>query len=114
MDSYLSKPNSDARAGSTPQHPPFSAEASRFQRVKVYPNPSAGTVTFEYNLPSVPNEKVTITVLNMLGEKVMEQEANGNTGKILWQPGALASGMYIYQVTGSRGIAGKGKLVLTR
>ncbi len=103
-----------ARAGSTPQHPPFSAEASRFQRVKVYPNPSAGTVTFEYNLPSVPNEKVTITVLNMLGEKVMEQEANGNTGKILWQPGALASGMYIYQVTGSRGIAGKGKLVLTR
>jgi hypothetical protein len=85
-------------------------------RLRAYPNPSSGIVTFEYTLPKSlkPNEDVRIVVLNVVGEKVMERRVAGNTGKLQWDSQSLPSGVYIYQASNDGGVFGKGKLVLVK
>lgn len=84
--------------------------------IKVYPNPSTGAVTFEYAMPAVGAGKdgITITILNVLGEQVMELQGAGSMGKVQWDAGPLPSGVYMYLARNEQGIVGKGKVVLVR
>lgn len=63
----------------------------------IYPNPSSGEFTLELDLKT--NDKVTIEVYNLLGEKVLEQKVNGMTGKNKYQIDLTKTTDGIYFVT---------------
>lgn len=86
-------------------------------RLKAYPNPASGAVTFSFARPDdVPETgTVTITVSNLLGEKIAELPCVGTSGQVNWQPASsVASGVYIYQASDNKGVFGKGKIVLVK
>jgi len=85
-----------------------SADGSQFA---AYPNPTTGVVTFSYN---VPNGGVTITITNVIGEKVSELSSSNNSGNLYWNPNQLPTGLYLYQAQNKNGNISKGKLILAR
>jgi hypothetical protein len=76
-----------------------------------YPNPTTGMVTFSYN---VPNDGITITITNVVGEKVSELSSGNNSGNLYWNPNQLPTGLYLYQAQNKNGNISKGKLILAR
>lgn len=83
------------------------------QRFFAYPNPSSGIVTFSYDVPDAGSD-VTITIKNIVGETVKQMNTGNNKGTVQWNPGNLASGIYIYSAMGKKGIISNGKLVLIK
>lgn len=81
-------------------------------RFSVYPNPASGIVTFEYNVPD-PGEDITITISNILGEKVQVIYTGNSAGRVYWDPRKAASGVYLYQASDANGIISKGKILIT-
>lgn len=79
----------------------------------VYPNPTSGVVTFIYSLPDRDND-IRIIITNVLGEKVAMLQTGSNTGKLLWDPSVVPSGIYVYQALDGKGLINKGKLVIVR
>jgi hypothetical protein len=77
----------------------------------VYPNPTTGMVTFFYN---VPNGGITITITNVVGEKISELQSTNNSGNLYWNPGQNQPGVYLYQAQNNNGNISKGKLILAR
>jgi hypothetical protein len=61
------------------------------------PNPSKDVTVFTYQLPD-DLEKATIEVRNIQGQIVKVIQVNENTGKILWNVGELANGVYLYSL----------------
>ena len=65
-----------------------------------YPNPFHSNTTISYNL--VKSGFVSVTVYNMLGEKisVLEENQHKSTGsyEVKWTPGNLEGGMYFYKL----------------
>lgn len=91
-------------------------EGSSYQ-LSAYPNPASGTVIFSFVRPdNIPETgAVTITVSNLLGEKIVELPCVGTSGQVNWQPASsVASGVYIYQASDNKGVFGKGKIVLVK
>ncbi len=72
-------------------------ESNKTPSFKLYPNPSSGEFTLELDLKT--NDKVTIEVYNLLGEKVLEQKVNGMTGKNKYQIDLTKTTDGIYFVT---------------
>lgn len=86
-------------------------------QVRAYPNPASGEVSFAYHRPDAfsNSETVTITISNISGATVAELKGPGDSGEVKWQPSSgIASGVYIYQVSDTKGVFGKGKLVLIK
>jgi hypothetical protein len=71
-----------------------------------YPNPFNPSTTIEFGLPEQSN--VSLTVLNILGQKVLELRTNYAAGKHSYNFDAstLSSGVYIYSVKAT-GVSGK-------
>lgn len=98
------------------KHPDsYNTDADKKDKLKAYPNPSDGMVTFQYQPSGMGTDEITITVLNVLGEKVMQQNIEATTTRLQWNAAKLPSGIYLYTGTNSKGaIIGKGKIVLNR
>jgi len=77
---------------------------------KVYPNPTSGLVTFSYNAPD--GGDITITVTDLLGEKIMEQQPGNTSGSITWNAANVAGGVYLYRASNAKGVIGMGKVVV--
>ena len=65
-----------------------------------YPNPSAGTVAFQLSLPE--DDRVTITVYNILGQRlaILKNRESMRAGihTVVWDAPRLASGMYFVRM----------------
>ena len=82
----------------------FDYVPSDYERITaVYPNPTSGVVSFEYEL--VAPHPVTIAVYNIIGQKVLDIEAGprdaGNHG-VRFDTRGLSSGVYFIRYMGIR------------
>lgn len=105
------------RSGNKPagNNPPSIKQRTGNSQLIVYPNPSSGLVTFEYNVPRTsPYEGIRIIVTDILGKKVMETNTEENSGLVYWDPKGLSSGVYLYKAINGKGVVGSGKLMLTQ
>jgi hypothetical protein len=70
----------------------------RYSLSNNYPNPFNPTTTFEFGLPEKSN--VTLSVFNILGQKVLEVSTNYDAGNYSYNFDAskLSSGVYIYSM----------------
>ena len=80
--------------------------AKQFTLSDNYPNPFNPSTTIEFGLPEQSN--VTLTVFNILGQKVLEQRTNYIAGNYSYTFDAskLSSGVYIYSMNAT-GVSGK-------
>ena len=74
--------------------------------VVIYPNPSTGIFHIEFK----NNQNATITVVNVLGETVLEKKISGSTETL--DLNAAPAGVYFYQVANQSGIITSGKLIV--
>lgn len=85
-----------------------------------YPNPSSGSVTFEYSIPDdFQGGGVTITVFDVLGAVVARTSPNARRGTNVWRWDArssrgarLASGLYFVQLRAATDVATQRVLLL--
>ncbi len=66
-----------------------------------YPNPFNPSTVIQFELPA--QEKVTLTIYNILGERVatlLDAELSAGYHSVTFDASKLASGIYIYQLTG--------------
>ena len=64
-----------------------------------YPNPFNPTTTIEYNIPR--DEKVTLEVYNLLGQKIttlVNEKQRAGTHRLVFKADKLASGVYFYRL----------------
>lgn len=78
----------------------------------VYPNPSNGSFTIEYQLNQGDIGKVCL--YNTLGEKVGEYMLNQSEGKMNITNYSLSNGVYIYQLYDNDNIVKFGKIVIMK
>ncbi len=80
----------------------------------VYPNPSAGPTTFEYDL--VNGADIQLSIFDLTG-KMIEQKNLGfqsaGLNRYVWNPGGLTNGLYFYTFT-VNGETASGKVILNR
>ncbi|MCA1752446.1 MAG: T9SS type A sorting domain-containing protein [Flavobacteriales bacterium] len=80
----------------------------------VFPNPSAGQTTFEYDL--VNGADVQLAIFDLTG-KVIDQKNLGNQAagrnQYVWNPNGLTNGLYFYTFT-VNGQTASGKIVLNK
>ena len=99
-------------AGAMPLMPNM-VQAAGGQQFSVFPNPTSGMVTFNYNVPDAGGD-VKIEITNVVGEQEAEIHTGNNTGAVQWNANLLSPGIYIYQASGANGIICTGKLVLAK
>ncbi|MDQ3047964.1 MAG: T9SS type A sorting domain-containing protein, partial [Bacteroidota bacterium] len=76
-------------------------DSAGFQ-MKVFPNPTSGLFTIVLNMASAGQEKVSIKIVNLLGQPVYTKEISGNNQEIketVELDQSLATGFYTLQVT---------------
>jgi hypothetical protein len=75
-------------------------------QMKVFPNPTNGLFTIVLNMPSEINEKITMRIVNMLGQEVYKKEMEGKADYLretVELDNTLQTGIYTLQVVvGSR------------
>lgn len=83
-----------------------------FQQFEIFPNPATEQVNVTYSLVA-PQEKVQISLTNMMGQVVLQATANGKEGlnAAIINTSTLAKGNYILSVQTPKSIQSK-KLVL--
>ncbi|MCB9288042.1 MAG: T9SS type A sorting domain-containing protein [Lewinellaceae bacterium] len=102
------EPNHDLPPASQARTPVGSfSQPLTLANIRVYPNPSKATVTFEYTL--LKEEKAVIRLLNTMGQLVTEIPLSSHTGLKEWDVSGLIEGVYWYQlwVGGKSGPMGK-------
>jgi uncharacterized protein (TIGR02145 family) len=76
--------------------------------LKIYPNPFSISTTLQ---PTKPLQNATLTMYDILGNEVKHlQNLNGSEIKIIRE--SLKSGMYFFNLIDSKGLVGKGKLIV--
>ena len=79
-------------------------------KVTVTPNPASSQVTVEYALPE-GSSHATLSVVNTLGEKLLELGLEGNRGSMVVDLRELPAGVYFFVVTDLNGRTSSGKVV---
>ena len=79
-------------------------------KVTVPPNPASSQVTVEYALPE-GSSHATLSVVNTLGEKLLELGLEGNRGSMVVDLRELPAGVYFFVVTDLNGRTSSGKVV---
>ena len=74
------------------------------------PNPASSQVTVEYALPE-GSSHATLSVVNTLGEKLLELGLEGNRGSMVVDLRELPAGVYFFVVTDLNGRTSSGKVV---
>ncbi|MDF2436226.1 MAG: carbohydrate-binding protein [Bacteroidota bacterium] len=70
-------------------------------KMKVFPNPNSGLFTIELNMPSIIDEKVTMRIVNMLGQQVFIKEIANKSDYLketVELDNTLQTGVYTLQV----------------
>jgi spore coat protein U-like protein len=78
---------------------------------EIYPNPTQGTVQIRYTGSEEAN-KMTFTLYDIVGNKIMVKEGLGNYSYISIPP--TANGIYTYTITNGSEIVKRDKLLLER
>jgi serine protease len=84
------------------------------QNFVVYPNPATNALNFVFN--STETENYTVSLMNTLGQivKVMTTTApSSSLHKVSFDVSDLATGAYMYKVTGVSGKSNTGKVIIT-
>jgi hypothetical protein len=84
-------------------------KASDF-KVTAIPNPTSSQVTVEYILPE-GSSHAALSIVNALGEKVVELDLEGNRGSRVIDLHKLPVGVYFFVVTDQNGRTSSGKVV---
>ncbi len=87
-----------------------------FNKLDIYPNPAHGHIYIRNNTYFTNNNKLIIELINIDGQSVYKQEfttANGNIITINVPP-ALATGMYVLNVTNSNNLKQSSKIYITK
>ena len=61
-----------------------------FEMSQAYPNPASSMVNFDYSF----NGNLTAVVYNILGQEVLRENLNANTGKLSFSVADLNDGIY--------------------
>jgi hypothetical protein len=64
-----------------------------------YPNPFNPETTISFSIKE--NETGTLTIFNVLGERILREEFDAGFHKYTWNADGLASGVYFYKLTSS-------------
>ena len=83
------------------------------QLSKLYPNPSNGAVTLQYELPNGETEGELI-LYNMQGMEVKRYKIDNTFNDILLDNTQLPAGTYFYQLQTSKGAVGTKKMVIIK
>jgi hypothetical protein len=83
------------------------------QLSKLYPNPSNGAVTLQYELPNGETEGELI-LYNMQGMEVKRYKIDNTFSDILLDNTQLPAGTYFYQLQTSKGAVGTKKMVIIK
>jgi hypothetical protein len=78
--------------------------------VNVYPNPSNGDVTIEYNTTEA-SEDVTIRIVDVLGQVIYETPVTFTNGTLHLNMNNYANGAYFITVTGAKKVLANTKLI---
>lgn len=76
-------------------------EAQEEFKMKVFPNPTNGLFTIELNMPATQNEKVTMRIVNMLGQQVFIRDIESKSDYLketVELDNSLQTGVYTLQV----------------
>ncbi len=88
-------------------------QAQSGQLSKLYPNPSNGAVTLQYELPNGETEGELI-LYNMQGMEVKRYKIDNTFSDILLDNTQLPAGTYFYQLQTSKGAVGTKKMVIIK
>ena len=86
--------------------------SSSTNNLKIYPNPASTEITLEYSFDD--NSIASISIIDMLGSKVLEQQIVGDNNKMNLDISNLANGIYVYSVIKDGEVIDKKKLVISR
>jgi carboxypeptidase T len=90
---------------------PDNIQSSAINKISVQPNPAINTVNISYNL-STPSGSNTLSVFDILGEKVYETRLETNSGSVILDVSSWSEGMYFYAVMDDQKIIASGKLIV--
>ncbi len=88
-------------------------QAQSGQLSNLYPNPSKGTVTLQYQLPEGEQEGELI-LYNMQGAEVKRYKVDNTFKDVLIDNKQLPAGTYFYQLQTSKGAVGTKKMVVIK
>ena len=88
-------------------------QAQRGQFSNLYPNPSNGTVTLQYQLPEGEQEGELI-LYNMQGAEVKRYKVDNTFKDVLIDNTQLPAGTYFYQLQTNKGAVGTKKMVVIK
>ncbi len=77
--------------------------------VRVYPNPTTGKFNLEMLNGNSRFEKTTLTIYNVIGEKILQSDITEQRTKIYLD---VTKGIYIYKLTQNNNFVATGKLVI--
>lgn len=77
--------------------------------LNVYPNPFSETTTIQIN-NFQPNQKLVLTVTDLLGQTVLTQQIESATSVV--ERNGLNPGVYIYRIVNHEGVLNTGKLIM--
>lgn len=102
------------KQGATSKNQNSKKRVESIKIVRAYPNPADDKVIFDYTLPSNVTGSMSISVTNMVGQKVKELPLNNTSGRVQWDTKAVQPGVYVYKVYDRKNTIETGKLIISR
>ena len=82
------------------------------KKISIYPNPANTNITIEYSFDD--NADASISLINILGSKVLEQKIIGSNHKMNLDISNLPNGIYVYSIIKDGAIIEKQKLIISK
>ena len=109
----LSYPNGHAKIFSLPGTLSTAIAEANGQFSNLYPNPSYGEVTLQYELPKGEREGELI-LYNMQGAEIKRYKVDNTFNDVLIDNTQLQAGTYFYQLQTSKGAVGTKKMIVVK
>jgi len=88
------------------------AGISKTHGLKIYPNPSKGTMQLEYFIPE--EEQGEFLIFDVTGKKVFKNMLKGGYNQIILSTVDLVNGMYFYQLISNNKVFAQNKLIINK